>query len=84
MPAEETCMHGATPLTCGECTDALVLTDPVARQAYRENLTARVRADERAAIVRWLRMAKGESAPHVHKLADLIEMGAHWYEPKRG
>jgi hypothetical protein len=32
-------------MTCGECTDAVVMSDPVARQAYRANLSARVRRE---------------------------------------
>lgn len=35
--SEEKCDHGSTPLRCHECTNALVMTDPVARAAYWQN-----------------------------------------------
>jgi hypothetical protein len=45
-PPEETCTHGKTPNMCVECTEIAVLSDPVARKAYRENLAARVKTEE--------------------------------------
>ena len=79
MPTEETCTHGATPTTCGECTDALVFADPVARQAYLENRDAR-RIKE---VAEWLRSAYAgalygsESKALRRRIAEALERGTH-------
>jgi hypothetical protein len=79
MTTEETCTHGATPLMCDECTAALVLADPIARQAYLENRDAR-RIKE---VADWLRSADAgalygsESWALRRRIAEALERGTH-------
>ena len=68
MLTEETCTHGATPTTCGECTDALVFADPVARQAYLENRDAR-----RIKEVAWVNMTYDEIHPSLRQALGTFE-----------